>query len=76
MPNKVMIKTVDVQMEIKYNGIELEISDGEKQIGDLFVTRTGLTWCPGRTRRNGGHGVTWTELIKFIDEKKETKSAK
>ena len=46
---KVSIKDFDVAMDVKNNGIELEVADNEgKHLGDLFVTKTQLIWCKGR----------------------------
>ena len=50
---KVSIKDLSVDMEIKNNGVELDVytPDGSKHLGDLIVTKTGLNWCKGRTER-------------------------
>lgn len=36
----VRIKQFDVEMEIKNKGIEIDVSDPEKHLGDLYVTKT------------------------------------
>lgn len=67
---KVKIKSFDVEMEIKNKGIELDIyrPDGKDRLGDMVVTKTGLTWCKGQTKVANGKKVTWEKLIKWIDE--------
>ncbi len=62
---KVWIKTLDADMQIKNNGIELEVRspDDSRQIGDCVATSTGLTWCKGRTTRKNGVHVTWSDFM-------------
>jgi hypothetical protein len=68
----VRIKEFSVDMEIKNTGIELEVRkpSSDEQIGDLIVTKSGLTWCRGRTRRDGGITVGWDEFIAFMEKRK------
>ena len=49
---KVNIKDFNVNMEVKSKGIEFEIRtpDGKKQLGDVFLTNTGIVWCKGKTK--------------------------
>ena len=64
---KVSIKNFAIDMEIKNNGIELDIYDNNgTHLGDLIVTKTGLTWCDGRTTRQNGRKLSWAEFIKRI----------
>lgn len=61
---KVTIKEFDVEMELKNNGMELEVKNNQRQhLGDICIGKAKIEWCPGRTRR--GHGITktWEELI-------------
>lgn len=61
---KVYIKKLAVDMEIKNKGVELEVRDTQDQhLGDLYVTRTGLTWCRGRTTRRNGKKMPWSKFI-------------
>ena len=59
----------DVAMEIKNNGIELEVRDtpanNERHLGDLVVTKTKLIWCPGRTDPANGHKISWANFIQY-----------
>jgi len=77
----VSIKSFDVDMAIKNKGIELEIHEpGGKMLGDLVVTKTHLIWCPGKTKRENGRKIKWTDFIDLVDSaqqpKKSRKSAK
>jgi hypothetical protein len=66
---KVTIKDFDVEMEIKNNGIELEVRDpsGQRQLGDLILTKTQVIWCPGRTQRKNGRKLTWERFIEVVN---------
>jgi hypothetical protein len=62
---KVTIKSFDVEMEVKNNGIEFEVysADGENHLGDLILTKRNLIWCNGRTRRANGKDISWQKFI-------------
>lgn len=63
----VRIKQFDVQMELKNNGIELEIRDPQdKFLGDLIVTKTQLIWCEGRTTRANGKSISLKKLMGYL----------
>jgi hypothetical protein len=65
---KVSIKDLSVDMEIKNTGVELDVYDNAgKHLGDLVVTKTGLTWCQGRTTRANGQKISWADFIKFAN---------
>ncbi len=65
---KVGIKRFDVAMDVKTKGIELDVyaNDGKFR-GDLVVTKTGLIWCEGKTKRENGSKVSWDEFIKWMN---------
>lgn len=65
----VWIKQLDVEMEVKTNGVEFEIqkSNGNGHRGDLIVSKAGLTWCKGKTNRKNGTKVTWDEFIAWME---------
>ena len=66
---KVCVKDFTIEMEIKNNGMEFEVRDNnETHRGDIFVTKTGLTWCGGRTHRDNGQKVTWYKFISWMNE--------
>lgn len=65
---KVSIKDLSVSMEIKNNGIELDVySNAGKHLGDLVVTKAAVIWCPGKTTQKNGHRVGWDAFIKLME---------
>ena len=65
---KVSIKDFAVTMEVKNKGVELDVySNDGKHLGDLVVTKTGLTWCKGKTTAANGVKVSWTEFIEDME---------
>lgn len=67
---RVSIKSFEVDMDVKTNGIEFDVyENGENGAhrGDCILTKTGLTWCEGRTRRANGKKVTWNEFIEWMN---------
>ena len=62
---KVTIKKFDVQMELKNNGMEIEVRDTNDEFkGDLIVSKSGLTWCKGKAQRKNGFKKSWIVLSK------------
>jgi hypothetical protein len=65
---RVSIKELNVPtMDIKNKGIELDVYDGEKHLGDLVVTKTGVTWCKGKTPPRNGKKVSWATFITMME---------
>jgi hypothetical protein len=65
---KVSIKEMTVDMELKNNGMELDVSDTDgTHLGDLVVTRTKLVWCKGKTSRANGKEISWHNFIKYME---------
>ncbi|WP_143282379.1 hypothetical protein [Burkholderia pseudomallei] len=59
------MKNLSAEIELKNNGIELEIRDNaDNFLGDLIVTKSSIIWCKGKTKR--GYGVK-KRLQDFID---------
>jgi hypothetical protein len=64
---KVRIKDFSVDMEIKNNGVEFAVANNDgSHRGDLYVSKTGLTWCQGKTPRANGTKLTWDEFIRYM----------
>ena len=65
---RVYVKGFSVEMEIKNRGIELEVRSpsNAQQLGDLVLTKTQITWCPGKTTRANGHALDWNRFIDLI----------
>ena len=66
---KVSIKDFAVSMEIKNKGIEVDVYDGDDHLGDLLVTKTGLTWCKGKTTPEYGQKIPWKEFISYMQSR-------
>ena len=64
----VRIKDFNVGMSVKSAGVEFEVKapGGGKQLGDCYVTMTGLTWCQGKTTKVNGVKVSWQELAELL----------
>lgn len=65
---RVSIKSFDVNMEVKNNGIEFEVADNDgNHKGDVILTKTGIAWCKGRTQRKNAIKVSWADFMKWIE---------
>jgi hypothetical protein len=65
---KVGIKTFEVDMDVKTNGIEFQVYENDGTFrGDCIPTKTGLIWCEGRKRRENGVRVSWDEFISWMN---------
>jgi hypothetical protein len=65
----VSIKDFQVDMQLKNNGIELEVrTPGNEHLGDLCIGRGAIEWCKGKTARGNGVRKNWHELIAFFEE--------
>jgi len=73
---KVRVRQFDVNMEVKSKGIEFEVRkpDDSEQIGDCYLTMTGLIWCKGKTGRNSGVKISWDEFMDIM-ESADTKTS-
>ena len=70
---RVRFKKFDVEQVVKSSGVELEVrsADDARQLGDLIVTMTKVTWCPGRTTAANGISLTWSEFIELMESQKK-----
>lgn len=65
---EVTIKDLSVEMSIKNKGIELDVYDNDgTHLGDLIVTKTGLTWCKGKTTPANGVKISWKKFIDHME---------
>ncbi len=72
----VAIKKLEVSMQVKTNGIELEVKDsGNKQVGDCYATSSGLTWCRGKTTRKNSVRIKWADLATLCKSKESLEAA-
>ena len=74
---QVKIKSFDVNMDVKSSGIEFEVrkSDGSGQLGDCYLTMTGLIWCEGKKFKQNGVKVSWTDFIEIMKSEDAKKAA-
>jgi hypothetical protein len=74
---EVRVKKFDIEMFVKNNGIEFEVrtADGSTQIGDCYLTKTGLVWCIGRTQKANGIKLSWDQLAEILDSEDSKKEA-
>jgi hypothetical protein len=75
MANQVFVKDFHVEQELKNKGMELGvwIKDG-KHLGDIQISKTGVTWCEGRSSKNVTK-FSFDELNWIAFYKKEVLSA-
>ncbi|MCH7579755.1 MAG: hypothetical protein IIB22_05880 [Chloroflexi bacterium] len=65
---KVTIKKFDVKMELKNNGIELDVrKPSGHRLGDLVITKSKLIWCEGKTTPPNGVSKTWAAFIDWME---------
>jgi hypothetical protein len=73
----VKIKSFDVNMDVKSNGIEFEVRkpNGGAQLGDCYLTMTGLVWCKGKTTKPKGIKISWDDLTAILASEDAKKAA-
>lgn len=64
---KVSVKDFAVSMEIKNKGIELDVNNGKKHLGDLIITKSKLVWCKGKTGVANGIDISWQDFIEYME---------
>jgi hypothetical protein len=65
---KVTVKDFSISMEVKNKGMELDVYDTKgKHLGDLIVTKSGLTWCKGKTTAANGTKISWKKFIEQME---------
>lgn len=74
---QVHIKKFDVNMDVKASGIEFEVRkpDGSGQIGDCYLTMTGLIWCKGRKDKKNGINLSWADFMEIMESETAKKAA-
>lgn len=66
---KVSIKSFEVDMQLKNNGVEFEVNDNQgEHLGDVILTKTSVIWCKGRVRRENGKRYSWEEFISLMEQ--------
>lgn len=70
----VFVKDLSVTIEIKNKGMELEIRDSKGEFkGDVVVTKTGITWCKGKTKVANGIKVSWDKFAELLEAQEAAK---
>ncbi len=65
---KVKIKDFKVAMDVKTSGVEFEVRNNDDTFrGDCFVTKTGLVWCEGKTKKANGKAISWNDFIDWAN---------
>lgn len=74
---EVWIKSLQVEMQVKQKGIELEVrnADGTEQLGDFYATMTGLIWCKGKTQKRNGVKISWEDFMTICKSESAIKAA-
>ena len=74
---QVKIKSFDVAMDVKSSGIEFEVRKpgGSAHFGDCYLTMTGLVWCEGRTTKQNGVKVSWSQFMEIMKSDAAKKAA-
>ncbi len=62
------IKKIHHELELRKNGIEITVRDSNgKQLGNLCVHKSGVTWCKGKTTVPYGKPITWKQFIRWAE---------
>jgi hypothetical protein len=62
---KVKIKDFGIDLEVKNKGMTLDVWEDGRHLGDIRITKTGLTWCNGKSHM--GPKVSWDEFIEWMN---------
>lgn len=62
---KVKIKEFGIDLDVKNKGVVLDVYDGSAHLGDIQITKVGLTWCNGKSPK--GPKVTWRQFIDWMN---------
>ncbi|GMT42918.1 MAG: hypothetical protein IEMM0002_1329 [bacterium] len=66
----VWIKKINTKIDIKNNGIELEVcAPSGKRLGDLVISKAEIIWCKGRIDRKNGKKYSWSKFIDHMESK-------
>ncbi len=76
MPRKVFIKNLNMFIRLKNVGLELHVthSNGSHK-GDLYISRKGLIWCRGKTKRENGKEIGWHDFADYMEHRISSSSS-
>jgi hypothetical protein len=66
IPMKLRIKEIKADIELKNNGMEIEVREEKEdgaRLGDIIIARAGITWCKGKVGAAKGIKLSWKEFI-------------
>ena len=75
MAHRAWVKDFHVEQELKNNGIEIGVWEDGKQFGDIYVAKTGVIWCEGKTHRQNGVRFSFKELNLLAEYRSEALKA-
>jgi hypothetical protein len=66
----VKIKELNADMNIKQKGIEIDVTKDNKHVGDLRITKTKVTWCPGKVGHKSSRSkqLVWSKFISLMEK--------
>lgn len=62
---ELVIKEFGLDLQVKNKGMTLDVYESGKHLGDIKITKTGLTWCNGK--EHTGPKATWQEFIEWMN---------
>ena len=55
--------------EVKTTGVEFAVWDNDDTYkGKLYVTKSKLIWCKGKTQKSNGIEVPWDDFIRWMND--------
>lgn len=70
IPMKLRIKEIKADIELKNNGMEIEVREEKEdgaRLGDIIIARAGITWCKGKVGAANGIKLSWKEFIAAVE---------
>jgi len=68
---KVTTDNIDVDMDIRKNGVEFQVYENDADHrGDFVVTSSGLIWREGKKRKKIGVKISWDDFIDFVNHRR------
>ncbi len=74
---EVWIKSLEVDMQVKQQGVELEVrsKDGRERVGNCYATQAGLVWCKGKAKKEHGVWIGWEDFMAICTTQEVLKAA-
>lgn len=67
---RVNLKELAVDMELRNRVIRLDVYPPKAKSGirgKLYVNKTKLVWCKGKTSMENGKSITWNKFIEYME---------